>query len=76
MNPSAVLKAEGALKWGVEGGLVSLCTWKGSKEDLIVWRVQSSLSDLLLEGSLGGLAEVEGLKAAATSAPQQPSSCS
>lgn len=75
MNSSATLKAEGALQLDGEGVLVRLSAWKGGKEDLTMWQACSSLSYLLFKGRLGGLVEIKGLKALATSVPPPPSSC-
>lgn len=75
MNSSATLKAEGALQLDGEGVLVRLSAWKGGKEDLTMWQACRSLSYLLFKDRLGGLVEIKGLKALATSVPPLPSSC-
>lgn len=67
MNSSATLKAEGALQLDGKGVLVRLSVQKGGKEDLTMWQARSSLSYLLFKGRLGGLVEIKGLKALATS---------
>lgn len=75
MNSSATLKAEGTLQLDGEGVLLRLSARKGAKEDLTMWQAGSSLSYLLFKGRLGGLVEIKGLKALATSVPPLPSSC-